>query len=58
MPTTDEYAALGAAINTVWTTDYQGSGVAGLVCTDKTDSSKTLFFPACGRCNDGSNYFT
>ena len=54
MPTTDEYAALGAAVNSAWTADYQGSGVAGLVCTDKTDSSKVLFFPACGHCiNDG-----
>ena len=54
MPTTAEYAALGAAVNTAWTADYQGSGVAGLVCTDKIDSSKVLFFPACGLCFDGS----
>jgi len=54
MPTTDEYVALGDAVNSVWTTDYQGSGVAGLVLTDKTDSSKVLFFPACGNCYDGS----
>ena len=53
MPTTDEYAALGAAVNTAWTADYQGSGVAGLVCTDKTDSSKVLFFPSAGYCNNG-----
>lgn len=54
MPTTEEYVALGNAVNTAWTTDYQGSGVAGLVCTDKTDSSKVLFFPACGFCSNGS----
>jgi len=54
MPTTAEYAALGNAVNTAWTADYQGSGVAGLICTDKTDSSKTLFFPACGYCGNGS----
>lgn len=54
MPTTDEYAALGAAVNTAWTADYQGSGVAGMICTDKTDSSKVLFFPACGYCYNGS----
>lgn len=53
MPTTEEYVALGNAVNTAWTTDYQGSGVAGLVCTDKTDSSKVLFFPACGYCYNG-----
>ena len=54
MPTTAEFQALGAAVNTAWTADYQGSGVAGLVCTDKTDSSKTLFFPAAGYCDFGS----
>jgi len=54
MPTTEEYAALGNAVNTAWTADYQGSGVAGLICTDKTDSSKVLFFPACGNCVNGS----
>ena len=53
MPTTDEFIALGNAVDAVWTSDYQGSGVAGLVCTDKTDSSKVLFFPACGKCSDG-----
>lgn len=54
MPTAAEYVALSAAVYTVWTADYQGSGVAGLVCTDKTDSSKVLFFPACGYCYNGS----
>jgi uncharacterized protein (TIGR02145 family) len=56
MPTTDEFQALGNAVTTAWTANYQGSGVAGLVCTDKTDSSKVLFFPACGYCNNGSVY--
>lgn len=51
MPTTAEFQALGNAVNTAWTADYQGSGVAGMICTDKTDSSKTLFFPACGYCD-------
>jgi hypothetical protein len=54
MPTIAEFQALGAAVNTAWTADYQGSGVAGMICTDKTDSSKVLFFPAAGYCNDGS----
>jgi uncharacterized protein (TIGR02145 family) len=54
MPTKDEYVALGNAVNTAWTASYQGSGVAGLVCTDKTDSSKVLFFPAAGNCSNGS----
>ena len=54
MPTTDEFAALGAAVNTAWTADYQGKGVAGAILTDKTDSSKILFFPAGGNCAWGS----
>ena len=54
MPTTDEYVALDNAVNTAWTADYQGSGVSGLVLTDKTDSSKALFFPAAGLCSNGS----
>jgi hypothetical protein len=54
MPTTAEFQALGNAVNATWTASYQGSGVAGLVCTDKTDSSKVLFFPAAGYCGSGS----
>lgn len=48
MPTKEEMQAFGAAVNAVWTDDYQGSGVAGLVCTDKTDNTKVVFFPAAG----------
>lgn len=54
MPTKTEFVALGNAVNTVWTSNYNSSGVAGLVCTDKTDSSKVLFFPAVGICYDGN----
>ena len=54
MPTTAEFQALGNAVTTAWTADYQGSGISGLVCTDKTDSSKVLFFPACGYCYNSS----
>ena len=65
MPTLAELVALFAAANTALTTDYQGSGVSGLVLTDKTDSSKVLFFPGAGEANSGSipnmgcgNYWT
>lgn len=54
MPTTAEFQALGAAVNTAWT---QVNNVYGILCTDKTDSSKTLFFPAAGYCGDGSVEF-
>ena len=50
MPTTDDFQALGAAVNTAWT---KVNGAYGILCTDKTDSSKTLFFPAAGYCSDG-----
>lgn len=53
MPTADEFQALGAAVNTTWT---QVNNVYGILCTDKTDESKTLFFPATGICFDGSKF--
>ena len=60
MPTNDEFNALSAATTSRWVSSYEGSGVAGLVLTDKTDSSKVLFFPAAGMCansrvNDASS---
>jgi hypothetical protein len=57
MPTIEEFQALGAAVTTAWTSDYKGSGVEGLVCTDKTDSSKVLFFPAAGQCYYGGVHY-
>ena len=48
MPTRAEFVALGNAVTTVWT---KVNGVNGLLCTDKTDTSKKLFFPAAGFCN-------
>ena len=54
MPTTEELQALENAANAVWTTNYNGSGVNGILYTDKTDSSKTLFFPAGGFAGDES----
>lgn len=54
MPTISELRALNNAVNREWVTNYQGSGVSGTLFTDKTDSSKTLFFPACGYVFGGS----
>ena len=56
MPTTAEFQALSATTTSAWTSSYEGSGVAGLVLTSNADSSKKLFFPACGNCNNGSVY--
>jgi beta-galactosidase len=55
IPTKDEYDALLNATTTAWTSNYQGSGVSGYVLTDKTDSTKKLFFPAAGEANQGVN---
>jgi hypothetical protein len=54
MPTYEDYVALSGAVDTAWTEDYKGSGVKGTVVTDKLDSTKELFFPACGRCVNGA----
>jgi hypothetical protein len=51
IPTTAEFQALGNAVNTAWT---QVNGISGLMCTDKTDETKTLFFPVAGYANNGS----
>lgn len=54
MPNDIEFIALLSVVNTAWTANYNSTGVAGLVLTDKTDSSKVLFFPAAGYCYNGS----
>lgn len=45
MPTKSEFAALAEYTDSEHVTNYQGSGVEGWLLTDKTDSSKVLFFP-------------
>ena len=57
MPTAEEIIALTAATNSSWVTDYQGSGINGRLFTDKTDSSKVLFFPSAGYCYQGIVYY-
>jgi len=63
MPTTEEFVALGNAIdyidangNVITATNKRTtlSGVTGLYVADKTDHSKRLFFPAAGYCYNGS----
>lgn len=48
MPTKEEYQELIDACNIKWVEDYNGTGIKGRLFTLKTDSSKTLFFPAAG----------
>lgn len=52
MPTVEEFQALSNAVNRDWT-NYQGGDISGMILTDKTDESKTLFFPACGIALEG-----
>ena len=54
MPTLEEGQALLNNTTSAWTDNYEGSGVAGVIFTDKTDASKALFFPACGSCHNGN----
>ena len=51
MPTVSEYQTLINAVNTAWT---QVNNVYGILCTDKTDNSKVLFFPAAGDASHGN----
>jgi len=57
IPTWAEIQALGDAVDTVVVSNYNGTNVNGILCTDKTDSSKKLFFPAAGFCHEGSMQF-
>ena len=52
IPSASELQILSQAVNTTWTDNYQDSGVAGLILTDKEDESITLFLPITGMCND------
>ena len=57
MPTEADFQALSAATNNTWTSiTVDNVTVNGRLFTDKTDPSKTLFFPAAGRFAGGSVY--
>ena len=66
IPTISEWIILKESVDTSWTNDYQGSGIKGLILTDKTDNTKILFFPACGKSTyseynnygDGTQYWS
>lgn len=49
MPTADEFQELIDACNMDLVVNYNGTGIKGVLFTLKTDSSKTLFFPASGQ---------
>ena len=57
MPTPQEFETLITSVNTQWVTNYSGSSVNGLLCTDKTDSSKKIFLPAiCSAVNGTADF--
>ena len=54
MPTRSDFNNLITSTTTSWVTNYQGSGVSGLLFMDNIDNTKTLFFPAGGYAGDGT----
>ena len=54
MPTVDDFQKLRDAVTTEFVTDYNNSGVNGLLCTANDGSKKTLFFPTCEGAFDGT----
>ena len=56
MPTSDECQELINNTTSAWTTDYNGSGISGVVLTSKVEgyTDKSIFLPAAGGC-DGTN---
>lgn len=54
MPTKDEFDELLSGTTNEWIANYEGTGVKGRKFTSKTDTSKYIFIPAAGYCDDGS----
>ena len=51
MPTKDNYQELFDNCNAMWTTNYNGTGVKGLIFTSNVNGN-SVFFPAGGYCDD------
>ena len=54
IPSTSEMSLLENSTNHTWTNDYKGSGISGIICTDKTDSTKEVFLPVYGFASSGN----
>ena len=54
MPTYAEIEELRTSTTSAWTTNYNGSGINGMIFTSKVDTSKSIFVPAAGRVIEGS----
>ena len=55
-PTDEEFDSFVKATTHEWIENYKGSGVNGMLFTDKNDKTKKVFFPAAGYCHNGSLY--
>ena len=53
MPTDEQIRELKFNTISDWVTNYNGSGVNGILFTSKSDTSKKLFLPACGFLGNG-----
>ena len=53
MPTDEQIRELKFNTISDWVTNYNGSGVNGILFTSKSDNSKKLFLPACGFLGNG-----
>ena len=56
MPTETDFNELLSGTTNEWIEDFNGTGVNGMRFTSKTDTSKYIFIPAAGFCNNGSVY--
>ena len=54
MPTQDDFQELIDETDNEWVEDFNGSGANGYKFTSKSDSSKYIFLPAAGYCNESS----
>ena len=54
LPTKDEIQELIDNTDSEWVEDFNGTGVNGRKFTSNTDTSKYIFIPAAGYCDDGS----
>ena len=54
MPTIEEWKELCKNTDTPWTDEYNGTGVSGVICTSKTDATKSIFLPVTGHYNGTS----
>ncbi len=54
MPTKADFQELIDNTTNEWFTNFNGTGINGRKFTSKTDTSKYIFIPAAGFCNDGS----